>query len=249
MRDIIRSMRVISVINQKGGVGKTTTSINLAAELAASGKSVLLVDLDPQGNASSGLGHSGLKVLTDYVSGEDPAELMAATGYGFDLLPGGSRLMSFDQDLADNPNRFEVLKSALQELDYDYVLVDCPPSLGLLSLNAMVASTDVLIPVQAEYYAIEGLGQLLETIDRIKKGPNPGLDVLGILVTMYDRRNTLAKDVRAQLSDYFGEKLLSTIIPRNVRLAEAPSHGQPIREYDKRSKGARAYKALAKEVS
>ncbi|MEM6997626.1 MAG: ParA family protein [Patescibacteria group bacterium] len=242
-------MRVISVINQKGGVGKTTTSINLAAELAASGKSVLLVDLDPQGNASSGLGHSGLKVLTDYVSGEDPAELMAATGYGFDLLPGGSRLMSFDQDLADNPNRFEVLKSALQELDYDYVLVDCPPSLGLLSLNAMVASTDVLIPVQAEYYAIEGLGQLLETIDRIKKGPNPGLDVLGILVTMYDRRNTLAKDVRAQLSDYFGEKLLSTIIPRNVRLAEAPSHGQPIREYDKRSKGARAYKALAKEVS
>lgn len=246
-------MKTVAVINQKGGVGKTTTSISLASELAASGNRVLLVDLDSQGNATSGLGYKAgdkdTNVITDLASdGVGLSDVVVEVSSSLDLLPGGSRLASFSQDIADVEHKESFVKGLLAGMEYDYAILDCPPSLGQMTVNALTASTDVLIPVQAEYYALEGLGQLLQLIDRAKATVNPELEVLGIAITMYDKRNTLAKDVKSQLDQHFGDKVFETIIPRNVRLAEAPSHGQAIRDYDKWSRGARAYKALAKEV-
>jgi len=244
---------VIAVINQKGGVGKTTTAINLGAYLAKMGRRVLLVDLDPQGNASSGLGldkQSLDSTMYDVLFGEAEAASTIRETNVTDLaiLPSNSQLAAAEIDLATEVKREYKLKDALANLDYDYILIDCPPALGLLTINALTAAEQVLIPVQAEYYAMEGLGQLLDVIGRVRTGLNQQLEILGVVVTMYDSRNALAEQVVNELKKHFGNKVLSTIVPRNVRLAEAPSYGRSIAEHDKWSKGARAYKQLAKEI-
>lgn len=244
---------VISVINQKGGVGKTTTSINLAAELANTGKSVLLVDLDPQGNATSGLsiGLSGeSSSIENVLLGEVQIGVatVKAEQAGFNVVPADSSLAGIEHALSGRGDKQSVLAKALTSVEYDIVIIDCPPSMGLLSINALVASSHVIIPLQAEYYALEGLGQLLQLIQRVQETLNPNLRVMGLLLTMFDKRTSLSTDVKRQLEEHFGDLVLATTIPRNVRLAEAPSYGLPIRQYDKRSKGAKAYKALVKEV-
>lgn len=244
---------IISVLNQKGGVGKTTTVINLGAYLAKAGKSVLIVDFDPQGNATSGLGidKNGLKgsIYEVLVNNVDVSSVIIETQVNnLFLLPANANLAATELELADIKNREFVLKNLLDNAKYDYVLIDCPPSLGLLTVNALTASNWLLIPVQAEYYALEGLSQLLDVMQKVKQGPNPNLQLLGVLVTMYDNRNTLAQQVSLELNKYFGDKVFKSIVPRNVRLAEAPSFGKPIMEHDKWSKGAKAYKQLSKEV-
>lgn len=244
---------IISVLNQKGGVGKTTTVINLGAYLARSGKSVLVVDFDPQGNATSGLGiDKQMKLLTIYdvlVNDKSAADVILSTREkNLHILPANANLSATDLELAEKENREYALKSALSGLQYDYILIDCPPSLGLLTVNALVASDSLMIPVQAEFYALEGLTQLLEVMQKVKNLLNPDLQLLGILVTMYDNRNSLAKQVYEELEKYFGDKVFGAIVPRNVRLAEAPSYGKTIAEHDKWSKGAKAYKQLSKEV-
>lgn len=244
---------IISVLNQKGGVGKTTTVINLGAYLAKTGKSVLIVDFDPQGNATSGLGidknslnGSIYEVLVNNV---DVSSVIIQTQIdNLFILPANANLAATELELADASNREFVLKNLLDNAKYDYVLIDCPPSLGLLTVNALTASNWLLVPVQAEYYALEGLSQLLDVMQKVKQGPNPDLQLLGVLVTMYDNRNTLAQQVSSELNNYFGDKVFKSIVPRNVRLAEAPSFGKPIMEHDKWSKGAKAYKQLSKEV-
>ena len=243
---------VIAVLNQKGGVGKTTTTINLAAYLAKSGHRVLIADADPQGNSTSGLGldKQGLSsTLYDVLFSR--ADLNSATlkvNPKLFILPSNANLAGAEVEMVSQPNRELMLRQALAAADYDYVLIDCPPSLGLLTVNALAAANSVLIPVQAEYYALEGLSQLLNVVQQVRQALNPGLDILGVLITLYDSRNSLAGQVRGELEKYFGVKLFETVVPRNVRLAEAPSFGRTIIEHDKWSKGARAYKALAKEV-
>ena len=247
--------RIIAVLNQKGGVGKTTTTVNVGAFLAKQGKRVLLIDLDPQGNATSGLGFDkqGLTQTTySLLLESEPANNVrrATSVKNMDMLPTNSDLSGAEVQLAGVTERELKLRTAIHDIvhEYDIVLIDCPPSLGLLTVNALAASTDVLIPVQTEYYAMEGLSQLIQTIQRVQQGLNQSLSILGVVMTMYDSRTSLSEQVRAEITRVFGELVFSTVIPRNVRLAEAPSHGLPVMEYDKWSKGSRAYKALTKEV-
>jgi chromosome partitioning protein len=243
--------QVIAVLNQKGGVGKTTTAINVGAYLAKSGKSVLLVDFDPQGNATSGLGidkqtePTSLEVLFRKVSLDKAVRETSIPGLY--VLPANAALATAEVELVDRSERELQLKHSLSGLDYDFVLIDCPPSLGLLTVNALSAADWLFIPVQAEYYALEGLSQLLSVMQQVRAGLNQNLELLGVAVTMFDSRTSLSEQVYSELKKYFGDKLFNTIIPRNVRLAEAPSFGKAIVEHDKWSKGARAYKQLTKE--
>lgn len=247
------SLQIIAVLNQKGGVGKTTTALNLSAAIAASGKSVLIVDLDPQANATSGLGIDkdsiGATMYT-VLSGEHKAEeaIIDTRIDGLRILPATTALAAAEPELAGELQRELVLKKAVSGLVYDVIIIDCPPSLGLLSINALAAANSVLIPVQTEFYALEGLGLLMQTIQRIQGGLNPDLQLLGVVMTMVDPRNSLSGQVLDEVKKHFGDYVFKTTIPRNVRLAEAPSFGKTIFEHDKWSKGSRAYKALAKEV-
>jgi chromosome partitioning protein len=244
---------IVAILNQKGGVGKTTTAINLGTYLARSGRRVLICDADPQGNSTSGLGLDKKRLnatLYDvlFSRAEVSKAIAEVSDQGLFILPSNSHLAAAEIELVDTPGREQKLKKVLDGLDYDYVLIDCPPSLGLLSVNALTAATDVLIPVQAEYYAMEGLSELLNTIQQVRQALNPNLNILGVAITLYDGRTSLAEQVKLELSRHFGVKLFKTVIPRNVRLAEAPSFGRSIAEHDKWSKGARAYKSLAREV-
>lgn len=244
---------IIAVLNQKGGVGKTTTTINVGSYLARSGRNVLIADLDPQGNATSGLGFDKQSLDTTmydvlFKTADAPSSVKETNNTQLSILPANAQLAAAEVDLASEPRREYRLKEALQGLTYDYIFIDCPPSLGLLSINALAAADYVLIPVQAEYYALEGLGQLLDVIQRVRGGINPQLQLLGVVITMHDGRTTLADQVSFEVQKHFGDKIFDTVIPRNVRLAEAPSFGKSIAEHDKWSKGARAYKQLAKEI-
>ncbi len=240
--------------NQKGGVGKTTTSINLSYSLAQAGKNVLLVDFDPQGNATSGLGidkQNLEKTILDVIQNTLPlSAVTVSTAYkNLSLVPATPELANAEVELARAEKRFTRLKDALAGYDgYDIIVIDSPPSLSLLTVNGMIAANFILLPVQAEFYALEGLGQLLETIQLIRKGMNPTLELLGVLVTMLDSRTSLSQQVYDEVKKHFPAKVFETTIPRNVRIAEAPSHGEPVGAYDKWCKGARAYKVLAKEV-
>lgn len=249
-----RANKVVAVANQKGGVGKTTTAVNLAACLADTGCHVLLLDMDPQGNATSGLGidRSAVKastyhVLTGAVSVADAA---ITTRYeNLWLLPSNTDLAGAEVELVDHETREFRLREALDasELDVDFIILDCPPSLGLLTLNALVASSTVLMPVQTEYYALEGMGQLLHTVELVHEHLNPRLAVEGILLTMYDSRTNLSEQVADEVTSHFGSLVFNTVIPRNVRLSEAPSYGHAIITYDDASRGARQYRTLARE--
>ena len=246
--------RVIAVANQKGGVGKTTTAVNLAAALARTPKRVLLIDLDSQGNATMGSGvdkrevaHSTCDVLLEEV---DVREAIVRGEEAFDLIPGNTDLTAAEIALMDEEGREQRLKRAIDQVrpDYDFIIVDCPPALSLLTLNALTAADSVLVPMQCEYYALEGLTALLQTIDALKQKLNPDLEIEGVLRTMFDVRNNLANAVSAELVQHFGDQVFRTIIPRNVRVAEAHSHGQSIIGYDEASRGGVAYLGLAGEV-
>ena len=248
--------RIIAITNQKGGVGKTTTCINLAASLAATKRNVLLIDMDPQGNATMGSGVNKNEVQAttgDMLTGDiKPEDLIIdmREDAGYDIMPSNGDLTVAEVTLKGKPNAEISLRLALSSLKerYDYILIDCPPSLNMLTLNALVAADSVMIPMQCEYYALEGLSALLETVEGIRETVNPNLQIEGMLRTMFDPRNNLANDVSGQLLIHFPEQVYRTIIPRNVRLAEAPSHGLPIINYDKSSRGALAYLALAGEI-
>ncbi len=246
--------RVIAVTNQKGGVGKTTTSINVAYFLSKMGKRTLIIDFDPQGNATSGLGidkqELGATMAEVIMRQIRLAKVVLPTEYkDLYLAPSTSHLANTEVELAQADGRFARLREALNGvIDYDYIIIDSPPSLSLLTVNGLVAADYVLLPVQAEFYALEGLGQLLESMKLIRKGLNPSLKLLGVLPTMMDSRTTLSSQVYDEIKKYFPDKIFKTTIPRNIRLAEAPSHGAPVGVYDRFSKGSRAYKALAKEI-
>ena len=247
--------QVIAVTNQKGGVGKTTTSVNLAASLSEAKRKVLLIDLDPQGNATMGSGvdkhdlkNSVLEVLLGEVSAEDCIQFVKESG--FSVMPANGDLTAAEIELMQMDNRERRMRDALASVkdQFDYIIIDCPPSLNMLTLNALVCANSVLIPMQCEYYALEGLSSLMETIEQVRSSVNPDLQIEGLLRTMYDPRNKLAIDVSEQLIEHFGDKVYRTVVPRNVRLAEAPSHGLPVLKYDKTSRGALAYYSLAGEI-
>jgi chromosome partitioning protein len=246
--------KILAIANQKGGVGKTTTSINLAASLVKTRRRVLLIDIDPQGNATmgSGIAKEQARASTyEVLLGLDTLEAARVpTEGGYDLVPANSRLSGAEVELIELDRRERRLRGALETVrgDYDFVLIDCPPALNLLTVNALSAADAILIPMQCEYYALEGLTALLNTVRKIRETLNPRLEIEGLLRTMFDPRNNLDNEVSAQLKEHFGEKLYRTIIPRNVRLAEAPSHGKPVIVYDLQSKGAQAYLALAGEM-
>jgi len=247
--------RIIAIANQKGGVGKTTTAVNLAAVLATSQNSVLLVDADPQGNATSGVGIQRgsfrKSIYQSIILGESVAAAILQTETsGLKILPANKDLAGAEVELVDMESRESRLREALAAVtqDYDFIIIDCPPSLGLLTLNALTAAKALLVPIQCEYYALEGVTELFDTLARIRRLHNPGLTIEGLLLTMFDERTNLSAAVASDLRDFYGQQVFETMIPRNVRLAEAPSYGKPITLYDVHSKGAEAYFQLGKEI-
>ena len=243
--------KIIAIVNQKGGVGKTTTCVNLAAAVKAAGKRVLLCDFDPQANATSGMGvdkTTGNGVYDAIINGAKTADVIVPTPYG-DVLPSSKALAGAGVELINMQDRQFLLKAVLRQVadDYDFIFIDCPPSLELLTLNALCAANSLLVPVQGEYYALEGISDLMGTVRIVRRSMNPSLDIEGVLLTMYDGRTNLSIQVAQELKRFFGGKVYSTVIPRNVRLSEAPSHGKPINAYDRTCRGAEAYLALAAE--
>lgn len=248
-----REMRVISIFNQKGGVGKTTTVVNLASALGFNKKKVLVIDMDPQGNSTSGLGIEEPDITVyDVLTHEQDINnaIQKTKSKNVDIIPANSDLCGLEIELLSVEKKEYLLKEEIGKIpqNYDFIIIDCPPSLGIMSINALISSHSVLIPIQCEYYALEGVSQLMNTVNIIRKGLNPELEIEGVLLTMYDSRNNLSEDVKRETENYFKDKLFDTVIPRNIRLAEAPSFGESIIYYDKNSKGAIAYLSLAKEL-
>ncbi len=259
MPDAVTALRpkIVAIANQKGGVGKTTTAINLAAALAENGQNVLLIDLDPQGNASTGLGiyHEKRRATVYELLFSDAhlQDVVVPTGIrGLGVVPANSDLSSADIEMAAHANRSRMLRTAIRDSpvarDFDHVLIDCPPALGLLTVNALVAADSLLVPLQSEFFALEGLSQLMLTVREVREGPNPDLRIEGVLLTMFDARNNLSLQVERDARENLGGLVLNTIVPRTVRLSEAPSHAQPVLSYDTTSKGSAAYRALALEL-